>query len=154
MAVSINVLNQSLQRIAVVDDYTSLIWAKRYYEVGALDLQVEATEKNLEIFRKYNYITRDDDDAVYRIEALELDTSVDQTNYIIVGAFDCKKILNQRIVWRQLNFTGTVENFIRRIITDNIINPDISQRRINNFLLHAIPPSEVWAVPSSSTSGF
>ena len=135
MGVSINVLNQSLKRIAVVDDYTSLIWAKRYNDIGAVDLQIEATTENLQLFKKYNYISRDDDDAVYRIEAVELDTSVEEANYLIVGAYDCKKILNQRIVWNQLNFKGTVENFIRKIITDNIIDPVNSQRRINNFLL-------------------
>ncbi len=135
MGVNINVLDQSLRRIAVVDDYTSLIWAKRYYDIGALDLQIEATKKNLEIFKKYNYITRDDDDAVFRIEALELDTSVEDTNYLIIGAYDCKKILTQRIVWNQFNFKGTVENFIRQMITDNFIDPVLSQRRINNFAL-------------------
>lgn len=135
MAVSINVLNKSLERIAIVDDYTSLIWAKRYNETGALDLQVEATQKNIDLFTKYNYITRDDDDCVYRIEALELDTSQENENYLIVGAYDCKKILFQRIVWSQTNFTGTVENFIRKLIDESIINPENAARKINNFNL-------------------
>ena len=114
MGVNINVLDQSLRRIAVVDDYTSLIWAKRYYDIGALDLQIEATKKNLEIFKKYNYITRDDDDAVFRIEALELDTSVEDTNYLIIGAYDCKKILTQRIVWNQFNFKAAYDLAVQK----------------------------------------
>jgi hypothetical protein len=135
MAVNLNVLNKNLERIAVVDDYSSLIWAKRYYEIGAIDLQIEANEKNLEIFKKGNFITRDDDDGVFRIEAIELDTSAEQTDYLIIGAYECKKILSQRIVWNQINFIGTVENFIRRIIRDNVTEPFMAERKIVNFAL-------------------
>lgn len=135
VTVSLNILNPNFQRIAVVDHYTSLIWAKRYYEIGAIDLQVEATTENLKIFKENNYITREDDNSIYRIEAIELDTSVEQENYLIIGAYDCKKILSQRITWNQINFDGTVENYIRKIITDNIIDPDDDLRKINNFAL-------------------
>lgn len=135
MTVNINVLNPIFRRIAVIDEYTSLIWCKRYNDVGALDLQIEATKETLEIFRKGNYITRDDDDAVFRIEALELDTSADDGDSLIVGAYDCKKILSQRIIWHQINFSGTVENYMRRIIQENLINPPLGMRRISNFAL-------------------
>ena len=131
----INVFDKNFIKIAVVDNFTSLMWCKRFFEVGALDLEIEATMETLAIFKKGNYITRDDDDAVYRIEALELDTAEDKNNSLIVGAYDCKKILQQRIVWNQINFNGTVENYIRKMITDNIISPGSASRRITNFRL-------------------
>lgn len=132
---TINILNNNLVKIAVVDNYTSLIWCKRYCEVGALDLEIEATSETLAIFKKGYFITRDDDDAIYRIEALELDTTEENNNSLIIGAYDCKKILFQRIVWQQVNFNGTVENYIRRLITQNIVSPSIGARRITNFFL-------------------
>lgn len=131
----INILNNHLQKIAVVDNYTSLIWCKRYFDVGALDLEIEATAETLAIFKKGYFITRDDDDAIFRIEALELDTTQDRNNSLIVGAYDCKKILHQRIVWQQVNFYGTVEDYIRRLITQNIVSPSMGARRITNFFL-------------------
>lgn len=129
----INVLNVRYERIAIIDTYVSLIWCKRYNEIGALDLIIEATARNVDLFRRGNFITRDDDDAVYRIDAIELDTSNTEDNQLIVGAYDCKSILGQRIIWKQINFTGTVENYIRRIINENFINPQQSGRKINNF---------------------
>ena len=80
---NINVLNKQYQRIAVVDTFTSLMWCKRYYDVGALDLQIEATIENLKIFKKHYFITRDDDTNVYRIEAIEIDTNEDGDDVLL-----------------------------------------------------------------------
>lgn len=91
----INVLDHNFIKIAVVDNYTSLMWCKRYFEIGALDLEIEATRETIAIFKKGNYITREDDDAIYRIEAVELDTAEDKNNSLIVGAYDCKKYCNK-----------------------------------------------------------
>lgn len=131
----INILNENFERIAICDYYKSLMWCKRYYEVGALDIEIEATAETVELFQRGNYITRDDDDGVYRIEAIEISTDIEEGDYLIVGAYDCKKILSQRIVWNTVNFNGTAENFIRKLITDNIISPSDSNRKISNFAL-------------------
>ena len=141
----INILNSSFEKIAIVDQYTSLMWCRRYAEIGALDIQVEVTPETLSVFRKGYYITRDDDwfeDAnenrylyIYRIEALEINTTEEGDNYLVVGAYECKQILKQRIVWSVINFTGTAENYIRKIITDNVTNPSDTSRRIGNFHL-------------------
>lgn len=135
----INVLNKNFEKIAVVDSFTSLIWCKRYFDIGALDLEIEATTETLSIFKRGYYITRDDDDTIFRIEALELDTTNDEGNSLIIGAFDCKKILNQRIIWEQVHWGGggTAEDFIRFLITKNVIAPSTSGRRITNFQLQS-----------------
>lgn len=135
---NINVLDKSYNKIAVVDDYTSLICCKRYYDVGALDLQIEATEENISIFQKDYYITRDDDDTVYQIKAIELDTKANHDNSLIVGAVDCKCILYQRIIWNIINFNGSLCDYIIKLIRDNVINPVIPKRKINNFLIKDI----------------
>lgn len=132
---NIYVLNQDLQKIGIVDNYTSLIWAKRYVDFGDCEIYAPATPENLEIFQLDNYIMREDDDMVCRIESVELDTSVETGNYLIITGADCRKILNQRIVWKQTSFSGTAENFIRRIITQNIISPTDPDRAIERFVL-------------------
>ena len=134
---NINVLNENFEKIAVVDSYTSLMWCKRYNEIGALDLEIEINPETLAVFKKHYYITRDDDDAIFRIEAREIDTNEDGNDVLIIGAVDCKEILNQRIIWDQVNWGGggTVENFIRQLITRNVLAPSTSGRVIHNFQL-------------------
>lgn len=131
----INILDSNLELIAIVDTYKSLIWCKRYNDIGALDLQIEATTENLSIFKKGNYISRNDDETIYRIEAIELDTNENKDNSLIIGAYDIKKILNQRIVYETENYNTTVENVIRGLINKNFINPTDDLRKINNFAL-------------------
>ena len=129
------VLDESFKVIAIIDNFKSLMWCKRYNEIGALDLQIDASVENLKIFKKGNYIARDDDDSVYRIEAVEIDTEEGKDNSLIIGGFDLKKLLDQRVVYETEVYNNTVENVIREIITNNIINPINETRKINNFIL-------------------
>lgn len=111
------------------------MWCKRYYDVGALDLEVEASVDNIDLFKQGNYITRDDDDVIFRIEAVEIDTDENGDDKLIIGALDCKDILNQRITWSQVFVrNATVENFILAMLNANFINPTDPNRKINNFI--------------------
>ena len=129
------VYNKNFELITVVDSFKSLMWCKRYNDIGAIDLQVEATAKNLNTFREGYYIARYDDDAVFRIEMVELDTTESKDNSLLIGAYDVKKILNQRIVYETETYDTTVESAIRKMIEKNIINPTDERRKISNFAL-------------------
>lgn len=129
------ILNKSFDQIGVVDYFKSLIWAKRYYDLGDCEVYVSASIGTLELFQKGYYIMRYDDDMICRIESIEIDTDEENGDFLVVKGYDCKKLLNQRIVWDQTNFDGTVENFIRKLILDNVIDPSINARKIPNFQL-------------------
>lgn len=129
----IYVLNENLQQVGTIDDYTSLIWAKRYNDIGDCELYVQATPKAIDLLRKGYYLTRLDDDMVCRIKTIEIDTNIESGNYLIVTGYDVKDILNQRIVWSQTNIDGTVEAYIRRLVYQSIVAPNLSARHIPNF---------------------
>lgn len=133
----IYVLDDELNQIGVIDYYKSLIWSKRYYDIGDCEIYVSASVETLNILQKGYYLMRDDDEMLCRIESIELDTDVENGDFLIVTGYDCRKILNQRIIWNQTNFNGTVENYIRKLITDNIISPSVTARKIDNFQLGA-----------------
>ena len=133
--INIYIMNQDLQKIGVVDNYTSLIWSTRYVEFGDCEIYVPATPENLSIFQLDNYIMREDDDMICKIETVELDTNAETGDYLIITGADCRKILNQRIVWKTTSFSGTAENFIRRLINQNIISPTDADRIIPRFKL-------------------
>ena len=126
------VLNRNLERIGVVDNYTSLIWANRYSDIGDCELYVYATVELLKILKKNHYLVREDDDMVCRIETIEIDTDVENGNYLIVTGYDCKKILNQRVIWGQTNADGNVEDYIRDIVYKSLVNPALPERAIRN----------------------
>lgn len=126
------VLNENLERIAIVDDYTSLIWAKRYNDIGDCEIYIEATSYNIALFQRNYFVERSDDDMICRIKKIELTTDVERGNYLIVTGYDCKDILNQRIVWNQTIYRGKVESYIIKIIRDafNMDATSTTQRQI------------------------
>ena len=129
------VLDNTFNPIAIIDDYRSLIWAKRYSQFGDCELYVRACEEYSQILQKGYYLLRNDDDMICRIESVELDTSTEEGDFHIAVGKDCRCILNQRVIWQQTNFSGTVENYIRHLVTENIINPAKETRKIDNFIL-------------------
>ncbi len=129
------VLDKSKTQIAVVDDYKSLIWAKRYSTYGDCELYIRATTHNFEILQKGYYLMRSDDDMVCRIEDVELDTDVEEGDYLIVTGYDIRKILNQRIILRTITFNGMGEDFIRKIIYQNVTHPIDDNRKINGIVV-------------------
>lgn len=133
--VDLYILDKDLNTIGIIDDYSSLIWATRYNDIGDCEVYVQANQRALNLLIRGNYITRLDDDMICRIEKVELDTDIENGNYLIVTAYDCKKILKQRIIWTQTNFNGTVENFIRQLISENLIYPNNEVRKINYFVM-------------------
>lgn len=125
-SVDVYLLDNNFNKIGYIDTYESLIWAKRYNSVGALDLQIQPTQE----IKKGYYLQRTDDDSLMKVEALEY-----KNNELIVGAKDCQCLLYQRIIWKTIVFSGTVEDFIRKIINDNIIAPTNEKRKIANFYM-------------------
>lgn len=129
------VLDANREQIGIIDDYKSLIWAKRYIQFGDCEIYVRACEEYFSLLRKGHYLYRDDDDMVCRIDKLELDTSAEDGNYLIATGNDCRSILNQRIIWEQINYSGTVENYIRTLIGRNMIFSTVPDRNIDFFRL-------------------
>lgn len=130
--IEVYVLDKNLEQIGIIDSYTSLIWANRYAEKGDCELYIEATTTNLNLLRKGNYLIRHDDEMVCRIETIELDTDIENGNYIIVTGYDVKKILDQRVIWGQSNVDGSVEDYIRDLVYKSLVNPNLSARQIRN----------------------
>lgn len=130
--IDIYVLDGNLETVGIVNGFTSLIWANRYNTVGDCDLYVPATIENLDLLKKDNYLMRKDDDMICRIEKVELETDVENGDYLAITGYDVKKILQQRIIWSQTNVDGNVEDYIRDLITKSLVNPALSARQVRN----------------------
>lgn len=127
---NIYVLNKNLEAIGIVDTYTSCIWVNRYNDVGDCEIYVEATPGLLNLLQEDYYLMREDDDMVCQIKKVELDTSADNGNYLIVTGYDVKRFLDQRIIWGTMTCDGNVENFIRLMVDKSLGNPDIADRQL------------------------
>lgn len=130
-----NILNQDMEWIGVMDYHKSAIWVSRYHDVGDFELYVGATSGTLGLLRMGHYVTRPDDDMVCVIERPNIVTDEDGGKYLICTGRSIQGLLSRRIVWSQTNLDGTVEDCIRRLVDENVINPGIPERRIPGFVL-------------------
>ena len=131
------IYDKELQPVGIIDTYQSLIWSTRYAELGDCEIYIEATSETLDVLRKDYFITRLDDDMVCQIKKVELDTNAETGNFLIVTGYDAKRFLDQRIVWGTATCDGSLELFIRDLVTDALISPDDPGRAIPDFELGA-----------------
>lgn len=129
------VLDKDFNQIAVIDDFKSLIWAKRYSNFGDCELYIRACGEYIDTLNEGYYLVRNDDDMVCRLKSVELDSNTEQGDFLIAVGQDVRCLLDQRVIWEQTNFTGTVEKYIRKLVTDNVINPSMSARTLENIIL-------------------
>lgn len=128
-------LDNELNKKYIIDIYSSAIWAKRYNDIGDCELVISASIENFRKIKECKYIARNDDDMVCKIKKVELQTDEENGDQLILIGNDITDILNQRIVIKQTNFNGLVEDYIRTLINDSIIKPTNADRKIKNFTL-------------------
>lgn len=141
----IYILNTSYEIVGMVDEYESCLWNKKYNDVGEAEIYLPASAEMILLLQKGYYIYRYDDDMFCKIEKVEIETDVENGNYLIATAADICKILSGRIVRGQVDasgitppvvFSGKVAEFIKKLVTDNVINPPENQaeRKIPNLV--------------------
>lgn len=117
--------------MGIIDDATSVIWAKRYYEHGDFEIYIRASANAAELLQAGHFVTRQDDDAIGIIEGIRITTSTEEGDYIIATGIMMDGITKRRIINVQTVVSGTAEACVRKLITNNCI----SSRPFPNFRL-------------------
>ena len=121
--------------IGIVDTASSIIWANRFRECGDFEIYVPASSEMLELLQIDNMVGRTDDDMVCIIEKIRIETDEENGDYIIATGRDLRSVLDRRVVWEQTILSGTLENGLRRLVTDAFISPTITARQYTNIAL-------------------
>lgn len=126
------ILDENFQATKNIDMYVSLIWTDRYQECGDFELYISAEMR--EFFVPNYYLYRPDTGGLMIIEDLTIDTSVEDGNYLTVTGRSLESILDRRIIFPQTTLDGKLEGQIKKLIDAHIINPEITSRKIPNFV--------------------
>ena len=130
----LTLLNTSLDAVAIIDEYESIIWTDRYYECGDFELYAPVTTRILDMFKQDYYLLNRTSEHVMIIEKLLIKTDVEEGNHITITGRSLESILKRRIVWKQRSYNGNLQNGIKTLLTENIIAPSDSARKIDNFI--------------------
>jgi hypothetical protein len=132
----IYILNAEYERIGMIDEAESVVWHKKYNDVGEAEIYTACTDEHIDLLLlDGKYLYRYDDDMFCKIEAFEITTNAEQGDYITATAADICKILSGRIIWDNFTYSGTVGGFIKKVLTENVINSTQQTRNIPNFTI-------------------
>ena len=120
--------NDIFTRIAVIDNATSIIWVKRFNDVGEFELYIKASAELYELMQGDIFITRDDSDTGMIVEKIQLTTDPENGDYLTISGRSVEIILSWRIMQRAVYSQAdtTAEMIIRNQISRQLIyNPVI-----------------------------
>lgn len=137
------ILDRNYEIVGLIDEAESVLWDKKFNDIGESEIYIPCNEENLALLKIGHYLYRYDDDMFCKIESVEIETDVEDGDYIIATAKDICKILSGRVVRWQIVYSGTVAGFVQKVLVDNVINPAQAQRKISNFTIDTSNFSEL-----------
>ena len=134
------VLNADLEAVGIVDVYKSFIWTDRYNECG--DFEISSTFKHgiPDYIQKEYYLVNPDSEHVMIVESISINTDTEEGPTFLFKGESLESLLKRRIVWTKTVFEAkdgvkpNLQNGIKKLITDSVINPAMAVRKIDNFI--------------------
>ena len=141
------VLNKDLQSVKVIDVYKSFIWTDRYNEKGDFEIYIPINIINLNDFQKEYYLWNSESEHTMMLETLNIESDIEEGACLAVSGNSLESLLSRRVIWKKTSFAATgegenrvkpnLQNGIERLLNENIINPTVAARKIDNFIFEA-----------------
>lgn len=125
------VLNKDFESVAVLDNYSSVIWTDRFWEPGDFEIEVPASTEALENYQIDYYIWNSDSEHMMIIEEITLESNIEEGPSILLAGRSLESILDRRIVWGTITLSGNLQNAIQKVLNNHVINPSTSSRKID-----------------------
>lgn len=131
------ILNQNFEKIAVIDGYESLLWVDRYNEPGELEIYTPMSDTVTEFYKVGYYIQLKESNHTMIIEDFSIESKIETGNHAKIRGRSLESILDRRIIWEQVNYTGNLQNAVQDILNKAFISPSIADRTLSNFIFEA-----------------
>lgn len=132
-SIEVLVMDSDFNRIAIIDNYISLIWTDRYNTYGDFELYFGNVLEMLNLLKKDYYLWIKYSEHMMVVEDFKVTSSLEEGDRLIVKGRSLESILDRRIVWNQTILTGNLQNAIKKLLNDAIISPTDPNRQISNF---------------------
>lgn len=144
---NISVMDTDFNIVGVLDYYQSFIWTDRFRTPGDFEIYTPVDSKFLNLCLQDRYLLVDFSLHNMIIEEIDIETSAETGQNMIIRGRSLESILDRRIVWEQTVIGGstnrTLEQGIKKLIDDAIISPDpnkYADRKISNFKFKLAEP--------------
>lgn len=128
------VLDTDFNAVGIMDTYISFIWTDRYAQYGDFEIYTPSSLEVLNLMKPKRYLWFKQSEHVMIIEGFETKTDAQDGNTIAFTGRSLESILDRRIVWVQTSLSGNLQNGVKTLLNENIINPSNADRKIENFI--------------------
>lgn len=134
MSKEILVMDKNFNAHYILDTYESFIWTDRYSTYGDFEIYLPMSlDLNDNIPQEY-YLSSSGSDRIMIVEELQIKSDVEEGSKAIIRGRSLESILERRIVWKQTILDGYLQGQVEKLINQNIISPEDSNRKIPNFV--------------------
>lgn len=128
------ILNRDFDSVAVVDAFDSFIWVDRYNSAGEFEYYAPFDMQPINYFLIDYYLWQKTSDRLMIIEDISIDTDPESGVFLTVTGRSLESILERRVVWYKTVIDGNLQDGIKKLIDENVINPIDPERKIPNFV--------------------
>lgn len=121
MSVEVRIYNPSLQLQGVIDEFSSLIWLRRYQMPGEFELRTPYAAESKSLLVPENIIQRYDGEET--VDAGVIENIVMTADEIVVKGRFLESYLDRRLIKATTYYSGNVEDSIRSIISSMVPIP-------------------------------
>jgi len=133
--VELTVYDSSLTPLGVADELNSLLWTRRYWSPGECKILAPFTTVNNKLLRQGNLIHKPGDNELAEIRYVQIKKNSTGMEEIEAQGRFLSGWLDKRILLAEINTTATAQVLIKRVITENLISPTVTERAIPFLLL-------------------
>ena len=118
MSVEIRIYNPALELQGVIDEFSSLIWIRRYQMPGEFELRTPYAPESKNLLVPENILQKYDGNAV--VDAGVIENLVMTSDEIVVKGRFLESYLDRRLIKDTTYYTGNAEDSMRRIISEMV----------------------------------
>lgn len=128
----IRIYDANLYRQGQIENQTSLIWTRKYYEPGNFELHAPITDENLRLLQPGNIVGKKGSEEAGIIEDLEKEESDIKNEVTAKGRF-LSAYMDRRIVKQTINFGGRIEVAMRQLLSGVVAIPLVELGTLHGF---------------------
>lgn len=119
---NLTVLTDKFEKIGAIDDFTSLIWHRKYYTAGIFKLKMPATDHNMDLIVEKRIIHKPGSDEAGIIDQYYLKHEEDGSEYIEANGYFLTGLLARRIIPLQTTLYLSYRDVMHELVDMNCVN--------------------------------
>lgn len=128
----VRIYGRDLYRKGQIEDLTSLIWTRKFYEPGTFELHAPITDENLYLLQEGNVIGKKGSAEAGIIEDIEKEESDIKNEITVKGRF-LSSYMDRRLIKKTINFSGKIEVAMRQLYSGVVPIPLVELGSLNDF---------------------